>query len=50
MVGHQLTSEPIQMARSLSVFTGAIFNGGLLESASLGTPPWAGGGGRFHLR
>lgn len=38
------------MARSLSVSTGVIFNDGLLESVSLGTPLWAGGGGRFYLR
>lgn len=51
MVGHQLTYEPLQMARSLSVFTGVIFNDGLLESVSLGTPLWAGRvGGRLYLR
>lgn len=45
MVSHQLTYEPLQMARSLSVFTGVFFNDGLLESVSLGTPLWAGGVG-----
>lgn len=51
MAGHQLTYEPLQMARSLSVFPGVIFNDGLLESVSLGTPLWADGvGGRLYLR
>lgn len=50
MVDHQLTCELLQMARSLGVSAGVIFNDGLLESISLGTSLWAGRGGRLYLR